>query len=802
MITNYLLTAFRVFKKQKSNSFINIIGLSVGLASAMLIGIYILDEISYDRNIKEVDNIFRLGITEIFQGKEIWYTDVAAPVAEAMMKDLPEVAAAVRIANRGNAIIRLSDKSFIEKKFILADSNFFNFFGYSLLMGNTKECLRGKNKVAISESTAKKYFGYKGAGDTSPLGQQLMIGPKGVATEVTAVFADMPSNTHMKADMIQSMESWEYGTDDCWACYGLKTYFKLNDASTLPAVERKLDYYVKEKVLPRIEQYLNVPHDQFTKSGNRVFFFVQPLLSIHLNSHHNGEFEPNGDVQYVYLFGITAILIIILACVNFINLTTARAFSRAKEVGIRKAIGAIKGGLVLQFLLESILYVMVAAALAGVFVSILIHPFNLLAEKNLTLDVFGNPQVLLTLGVLILVVGLMAGAYPAFYLTAFKPVEVLRNKSKGSYRSIFRNGLVVFQFAISTGLIICTLIVFKQLHFIWNQNLGYQKENVLRISQTSALRNNAKVFKEELLRHSEFINASYANTLPPNIGTTFFLKAQGSDRMVSCYQVLADDDHLQTMGFEMKDGRFFSKDFPSDSSAIVINETCAKILGYQTSEGKTVTGDDGTTANVIGIMKDFNFASLREEIQPLVFVRRFEPNNLALRLTPGNIPEKLALAESVWKRHTEGLPFQYSFLEDELNNLAQSEQQMGNIFRVFTLMAVFIALLGLFGLITYTATQREKEIGIRKLLGASSVQIMMMLSGNLIRLVAVSFIIAIPISWYGMSQWLQSFAYRTNFDFNLVLIACASGILIAVVTVGYKSYEAASRNPVESLKNE
>ena len=803
MVGNYITTAVRVFRKQKVYSFINILGLSVGLASALLIGIYVIDELSYDQDIKDADKIYRLGITEIFQGKDIWYTDIGAPVAETLVKEVPEVTSAVRIANTNNFIVKLFDQSYIENRFLFADANYFEFFGNRIVMGNAKECLKGKNKIAISESTAKRYFGYKGEGDSSPIGRQILTGAKGTACEVTAVFADIPTNTHMKADVIQSLESLDYSRDICWACYGVKTYFKLNDPSSLQAVEKKLDSYIKKKVLPTIEKDLNVPHDQFVKSGDRVFFFVQPLKSIHLTSHHSGEFEPNGDIRHVYLFGLVACFIVLLACVNFINLTTARAFGRAKEVGIRKTIGAIKSGLVQQFMMESFLYVIVAACLAGIIVFMSITQFNLLAGKNLNLHILQHPLALPLVGAFIFVVALVAGSYPAFYLTGFRPADVLRNAAhRGSYRSMFRNGLVVFQFAISMGLIICTLIVSKQLQFIQSQNLGYERENVVRIFQTRGLGNNDIPFKDELLRQAGIMSASYSSAIPPNIQNTFFIKPQNSDRLVSCYLVAADEDHLQTMGYQLKSGRFFSKDFLSDTSAAVINETCARILGYDSHEGKTISSDNTNKYNVVGIVKDFNFASLREEIQPLVFFRTKQSNNLAVRLAPGNVHEKITMLESTWKKYADGLPFQYAFVDDEVNNLVHSERQMGNIFLVFTCMAIFIGSLGLFGLITFTATQRKKEIGIRKVMGANVRQITYLMSSDLLRLVMVSFVIAAPISSYVMNQWLQGFVYRINFDWPSVAFAGVIGFLIASITVCYKSVAAALGNPVESLKNE
>jgi putative ABC transport system permease protein len=803
MIGNYITTAVRVFKKQKVYSFINILGLSVGLASALLIGMYVIDELSYDKEIKDADKIFRLGVTEIFQGKDIWYVDTPAPVAETLTKEVPEVTAAVRINSTRNYIVKLSDQAFIEKRFLFADSNFFEFFGHRVVVGNGKECLKGKNKIAISESTAKRYFGYKGEGDSSPIGKQILTGAKNLACEVTAIFADMPTNTHMKADVIQSLQSLDYSSDNCWACYGMKTYFKLRDPSSLSAVQKKLDFYITQKVLPTIEKDLNVPHDQFEKSGDRVFFFVQPLKSIHLTSHHDGEFEPNGDIRYVYLFGLVACFIVLLACINFINLTTARAFGRAKEVGIRKTIGAVKGGLVQQFIMESFLYVILAACLAGILVFLSITPFNILAGRNLNLNLLLHPLAAPLIGAFMVVVALIAGSYPAFYLTRFKPVDVLRSATnRGSYRSMFRNSLVVFQFAISMGLIICTLIVSKQLHFIQNQNLGYQKENVLRIFQTRGLGNNGRAFKDELLKQAGIISASYSNGIPPNIANTFFIKPQNSDRLVSSYLVVADEDHLQTMGYKLKSGRFFSKDFPSDTSAAVINETCAKILGYDTHEGKTISSDNTNKYNVVGIVRDFNFASLREEIQPLVFFRTTQANNLALRLAPGNVQEKIAMVESNWKKYADGLPFQYAFVDEEVNDLVHSERQMGNIFMVFTGMAIFIGSLGLFGLITFTATQRKKEIGIRKVMGANVGQITYLMSSDLLRLVLISFVIAAPIASYFMNEWLQGFVYRINFDWPSVAFAGLISFLIALITVFYKSFATALINPVESLKNE
>jgi putative ABC transport system permease protein len=804
MFKNYLITAFRLSLRQKTYSLINILGLSIGLAASLLIFVYILDELSYDSYFADADRIYRVGINERFQGKEIKYTDTCVPLADAMRNEISEIESSTRIGRFQNYPVRYKEKSFIESRFFLADSNFFKFFNYKLIAGNDKECLKGPNKIIITESTARKYFDYKGMGDTSPIGKSFDLDNGKRTAEVTAIIEDLPGNTHMKFDLLLSMDSWDFAVhNDCWACYSLHTYFKVKDASSIPSVEKKLSYFVDERILPRIEKDLRVSIKQLHERGDKVSFFVQPLTSIHLESHFDSEYEPNGDVRYVYVMSIVGIFIILIACINFINLATARASSRAKEVGVRKTIGAIRIWLVQQFMIESFLYVIASTLVAFVLVVIMIQPLNELAGKQLGFNLFINPNIIVSISIFLAVVGLIASIYPSFYLTSFKPAAVLKGRiQSGSQRSAFRNGLVVFQFSISIGLIISTLVIYQQLKFIQEQNLGFRKENIIKISESDGLSNQANAFKNELLKHSEFVDASYANQLPPHVVNTLFVKSGDTGEMYASYHIAVDYDHLKTMGYQMKSGRFFSKDFPSDSSAVIINETCAKMMGYENHEGKHVEFGNTKKWNVIGIIKDFNFESLRGEIRPLVMFVSEREIMMAVRMTPGSSETKIELAESIWKKFATGAPFQYSFIDEDFDSQFRAEQRMGKLFWVFTTMAIFIACLGLFGLITFTSRLRVKEIGIRKVMGATVSQIVLLLSGSLLRLVLIAFIIAVPITWYGMNQWLQSFAYRTNFDFVLVIVAGVTGMLIAVLTIGYKSYKAASGNPVNSLKNE
>lgn len=447
------------------------------------------------------------------------------------------------------------------------------------------------------------------------------------------------------------------------------------------------------------------------------------------------------------------------------------------------------------------MYVLLSAIVAIALLLIVLQPFNLLTGKNLNLTIFYTRSFWGFAILFITVVGILAGSYPAFFLSAFKPVEVLKGKIRTGNPSV-RNGLVVFQFAISGALIISTLIIYKQLKFIQHLDLGFNKENIIRITQMPSLGKNSEAFKAALLRHSEFQNASFSLQMLPYISNDFFAKPEGTDQLYSCFQTSVDPDHLETMGYKMAQGRFFSRDFPSDSSAIVINETCAKLLGYENIEEKYI-GSGGTRRwKVIGIVKDFNFESVRIKIKPLILFPNKSHVVMALRISKGNTSQKVKLAESIWKQFATDLPFQYSFVDEDIVSMFNEEKQMGKIFWSFTTMAIFIACLGLFGLITFVSSQRAKEIGIRKVMGASSIQIILLLSVDLVRLVLLSFLFAIPITWYGMNQWLQSFAYKTSFDFYVVLLSCTSCVLIAIATVGYKSYRAASINPVESLKND
>jgi putative ABC transport system permease protein len=812
MLKNYFVTAVRILLRQKAYSIINIFGLTLGITCSLLIILYIVDELNYDRFHPDGGRTFRTIFLGKLQGQEFITATTGSPLAEALQSDVPQVESTVRLFKRSTYPVRYEDKSFTEKRYLLADSNFFQFFNFPLITGNAAEVLKGPHKVVITESAARKYFGYKGPGDISPLGKILVLGSKGEETaEVTGIAADSPHNSHIQFDMVMSLESWDGLKQAMWLNTSVMTYFKLRPGTSLSQINDKYQYFIEKYCAKELERFLNVNLKQFKEQGGNLGFKTQPFLDIHLHSQINDELEPNGNIQYVYMFGAIAGFIILLACINFMNLSTARSSNRAKEVGVRKTIGALRTRLIGQFLLESYLYTIIGVILAIMMVYLMLGPFNLLTGKVLTLAIFSTPWFTGGIIAFVVIVGLVAGSYPAFYLTSFRPVDVLKGKVRAGMKSSgIRNSLVVFQFFISIGLIICTLIVYKQLTFVQEKNLGFEKDNVLNLLHTMRLGNQGEAFKNELLQHPEVVAASYSNRLPPNVDWHSVFSTTGAtkqDHLLGIY--VMDYDHLKMMGYQMKSGRFFSRDFPADSTKLILNETAARQMGLEDFTGKKVmTGfdsntDKGRELEVIGIMKDFNFESLHSRIGPLAIVLAQEPNwEMGIRLSPGNPADKIKAVEQVWKKFAPGAPFEYSFINQNYDAKFRAEQRMGEIFMVFTGLAIVIAALGLFGLATFTSEQRAKEIGIRKVMGASVSQVMVLLSKDFTKLVVLAFVIAIPVTWYAMNQWLEGFAYRINFDFFAVVVAGGMAILIALITISVRSVQAAMGNPADSLKSE
>ncbi len=788
--------------RQKGYAAINVAGLSIGIAATLIILIYVVDEFSFDKFHKDATEMYRVGFAGRLQGNEFNSATSPAPLADAVRKEIPEVTNVIRFGLWRTMPMAFGEKSFTEKHMLIADSNFFKFFDFRLTQGNPETVLSGTNKIVITESVAKKYFGSE-----NPIGKIMLRGSNKTACEVTGIAEDAPKNSHISYDVILSGESWEYMSNQQWTSNNIYTYINTTPGADPEKVKSQLNGMVEKYMGAELEKFLGFTFKQFLEQGNKVGLFPQAFLDIHLQSNLSEEIIPNGDVQYLYVFGAIAIFIILIACINFMNLSTARSANRAKEVGVRKTIGAERSRLVGQFLSESLLYSVFSMLVALMIIAIALEPFNYLAGKALTFSIFTNPVVILSLVAFTIILGVLAGSYPALYLTSFNPTDVLKGKIRSGFKnSALRNVLVVFQFMISIALIFGSLVVYQQLKYMQEKNIGFDKENIVDLLHTFALDKNAQAFKNEINSHPEFKGASFANRLPPNIDWNSAFRKGGSEQdfLLSLYYV--DHDHLTTMGYTMAEGRFFSREFASDSMAIVLNETTYKQMDFKNFDEATVLSYNYETPRslkVIGVIKDFNFESLKSSVKPIAILLGREPNGeMAIRLSPGNTQKQIKLLESIFKKYAPGSPFEYSFLDQNFDALFRAEQRMSKIILIFTILAIGIACLGLLGLATFTAEQRAKEMSIRKVMGATSPQVMILLSKDFTVLVAVAFVVASPLAWYMAESWLEGFANRINLTIWFVVISGVVALFIAMITVSFQAVKAAQENPVNAMRSE
>jgi putative ABC transport system permease protein len=805
---NYLKIALRNIQRQKFYAFINITGLTIGFITSLLIVLYIVDEFSYDKFHNDAELIYRVNLFGRMSGQEFNSCYTSAPVAASFAEEIPEVEEVCRITQWEDITVEYIEDAYTEKTVLLADSNFFDFFNFNLIQGDPKTVLSKPFSLVLTETVANKIFGYAGPGDSSPIGQNLEFGIDKWTCTITGIVENPPPNSHFHFSMILSMGSWDYSRSPVWVSNSLLTYIKLNENANWQDVEAKFPGMVRKYIGPQVQQYLGISFDEFLEQGGAYGFYLQPLLDIHFSPEVDLHLEPGGNMNTIYLLIAIVIFIIVIACINFMNLSTARFSGRAKEVGVRKSVGGSISSLRFQFLMESVFYTLISLILAQIVLMFILPQFNVLSGKLLTIRVLYNFYYLTGILFLVFIVGLLAGSYPAFYLTSFRPVEVLRGRIKSGMKSKgIRRILVIFQFTMSIGLIICTLLIYKQLQYLQNKDFGFDKNNVLVIRNAESLGSSKIAFKEELLKLPEVLNASVCNLVPPDVNYSDVFRPRGEDTQErGSNYCIVDEDLLKTLKLSMVDGRFFSKEFPSDSRAVVINEAAARLLGWENPVGQKLQTfwkeDDEDVREVIGVVKDYNFQSLEEEITSLVIFLGTEGNNLLVRLTPGDVNRKINLIQSKWKSFAHGASFDYSFIADNFNAKFRKEQQLSKIFLVFTCLAIIIASLGLLGLATFTAEQRSKEIGIRKAMGASSNGIVKLMSMEYLKLIFISFIIAIPLSYGMINWWLKNFAYKTNLGVISFLIGGVIALFIAILSVGYQSIKAASRNPVDSLRYE
>jgi putative ABC transport system permease protein len=811
MIANYLKIAWRNLLKNKVFSFINIVGLATGLACFIMIAMYVADELSYDRFNEKADRIYRINSDIRFGGTDLIMAVSADPMGAALKSDYPEVEEYVRLyASSGSRLIKKQNEFINEPRVVFADSTLFDVFTLPAIAGNTKTALNEPNTVVITESTAKKYFG------SAALAMGKMVESKEVEStlyKVTAVIKDIPANAHFHFDFFFSMDNVDYEFGN-FLSHNFHTYLLLKPGTDYKEFNKRFKQVIDKYVLPQARQFMQIESmDDFAKTGNRLEYSLIPVTDIHLHSSRQVELSANGNMQYVYIFSAVALFILLIACINFMNLSTARSASRAKEVGIRKVLGTEKKSLIGQFLTESTLMAFIALLLALVLIWFSISWFNDMAGKQMTLLALLRPSYLLIILLLPLFVGILAGSYPAFFLSSFQPIKVLKGKiNSGFKKSTLRSSLVVFQFATSIMLIISTIVVFKQLNYIQNSSVGFNKEQVLVVDNSGVPRESQVALKNEIDKLSEIKISSFASFLPVSNSSrndnTFSTDAVMTEKNGFNMQVWrVDYNYIPTLQMEMISGRNFSEKFGTDSLAIIINETTAKLIGFGNPIGKKLFSSDGpneppSVYTIIGVVKNFNYESLRKNVGPLCMRLGNNQWASAFRISTSDMPGLIHRIETKYKAMAPGMPFRYSFLNESFDNMYREEQRVGKVALTFSLLAIVIACLGLFGLAIYMSEQRTKEIGVRKVLGASVANIISMLSKDFVRLVFVSFVFAMPLAWWAMHTWLQDFAYRINISWWVFAAAGGAALFIALITVSSQALKAALSNPIKSLRTE
>ncbi len=798
MFKSYLHIALRNLKKHKGYTFINILGLAIGMACCILITSYVLYELSYDQYHKNANRIYRLKCDAQIGGNHLHLPKSSPPMAEYMVENFPEVSNAVRIRELGNVPVKYRENLYYEDRIFFADNSIFDIFTFPLLKGNPETALTTAYSAVLTEDAARKYFG-----DEDPIGKVLIVDEDSDFT-VTGVVSNVPRNSHFVFDMLCSFETYAQNNRlsmVIWISLNNYTYILLEKGYEPGALEQKFPAMIEK----------NAGYMLKAVKGD-ITLTLQPLTSIHLHSRLEQEISATGSIANVYIFSVIAIFILFIACLNFMNLSTARSARRAQEVGMRKVLGAHKARIIRQFISESLIYSSIGCVVALLFVELVLPLFRTVSGIALSIKNLENLWLIPGLIGLTLFVGLVAGSYPAFFLSSFQPIRVLKGSLReGTASARFRGVLVVVQFTISIVLIIGTIIIFSQLNYMRNTALGFEKEQILiiPISDESTVESLAPL-KEELKNYPGIINVAASSHVPGQATyyNPFLPEGFTRDEMPWMGQLNVDCDFIPTVGIHLLAGRNFSSVLKTDQKlSVIINETAAKRFGWEEPIGKTIGRFTSSTAmmktTVIGVVKDFHIESLHKEIGPLLITNNPEwLNSLSVRISPQNIPETLGFLSEKWRQHNPLRPFQYSFLDDSFDAQYRADERLSKIFSYFSILAILIACLGLFGLASYTAEQRTKEIGIRKVLGASISGIMKLLTEEFSKWILFANIIAWPVAYFAMSKWLQGFAYRTSIEFITFLLSAAIALIIALLTVSYQALKAAKANPVKSLRYE
>jgi putative ABC transport system permease protein len=797
MFKNYLKTAFRNLQKNKGFTAINILGLSVGLTTCLLIVYYVVDEWSYDRYNTKAARIYRVDLEIKYGGRDASYAEVEPPMGDALKNNFPEIEKVVRLrpaaySFSGKFDVKKGNENIRENNIIFTESALFSVFTFPMIQGNPSTALNAPYTAVISESAARKYFN-----TTQVLGKVLTINDT-TNYSITGIIKDIPKQSHFIYDLFLSSSTLPEFQDHNWNNGGWSTYVLVKPETNVKNLE------------DRIQELANKHSDPVvTKNGNFERHSLTPLLSIHLQSDREQELGHNGSIQYVYIFSSIALFILLIACVNFMNLSTARSANRAREVGVRKVLGSERKYLVAQFLTESIM-VTFAATVIAVFLSRVSMPlFNQISGKDLVINLSSITWLLPSLIGVVLIIGFLAGFYPAFYLSGFQPIDVLKGKIAAGFKAGFlRSFLVVFQFSVSIFLIVGTLVIYNQLHYIHTKSLGYDRNQVLIINNVNGLGRQARILNQEIRQIPDVVNTTLSSYLPT--GEDRNLTALFPDPDIDLKKAVltefwpVDENYINTLGIQIVMGRNFSNQMASDSSAIIVNQAYARLLGVKELLNKDIYRDSYGVQrfHIVGVIKDFHFNSLRENISPLVLTYGEDPGALSVKVKTTHLTALLGKIENKWKTMSPNQQFSYSFMDQDFDAAYRSEQRIGQLFVAFSALAILIACLGLFGLATYAAEQRNKEIGIRKVLGANISEIVGILSIDFIKLVFIAILISCPLAWMLMNKWLQGFAYRVNLDWWIFAIAGLAALFIAFITISFQSIKAALANPVISLRSE
>jgi putative ABC transport system permease protein len=808
MLRNFFINTFRNMRKQRGYILLNVIGLAIGLTSFLFITLYVIHELSYDRFHKNYENIYTVKVVGQMSGGILNQAVTAAPMAKAMKNDYPEVQATTRVTQMGAWLIRYGENRFNEDNVLFADSSFFSVFDFKLLRGDPKTALERPKSLILTEEYAKKYFG-----NENPMGQRMTVEADTNLYTVTGVIQNIPDNSHIKFDILASLSSYPRNANNQqWVSHNMFTYIVVKGGTNIQLLQEKFQGMIAKYVGPQLKQILGITIEDFQKAGNQFSYVIVPLKDIHLKGATQYNLEPMGSLTTVYIFSIIALLVLIIAVINYVNLATAKSAGRAKEVGVRKVAGANKFGLISQFLGESLLITVAAMILAVVIVYTLTPAFSSLVGKTMSFALLDSWKGIVSLLGLILIVGVSAGFYPAFVLASFNPVEVLKGTlNPGSMSKRLRGILVVFQFSVSIVIIIGSIIVYNQLNFITKKDLGFKKENMIVVRRPDAFFQQLESFRQQVLQIPGVEQVGFSRSVPgTNFNNNAFFKDEDPEKNTFLLQQAGVSiDYPQTLGVQLVAGRFFSREYGTDSAAVLINEAAVKSLGYKDPIGKIILQPRGPQQfakfKIIGVMKDFNITSMHKKIDPVVFTIMGVGGGdqyATIRLTGNEVPSTIKAIEQKWGTFTTRQPFQYDFFTDTWEHLYSAESKTGKIFIYFSVLAIFIACLGLLGLITFITNKRTREIGIRKTYGASIGLVLGLLSREVVTLILISSIIAYPIAFFGSRYWLESFAEKVNINPLIFILATIVALVIGWLSISYQTIRAANYNPAKALRIE